>query len=378
MLQFNNSTVTNDFKVSTIRVLNFTNCEDLNLGQVNKSCANISNEYHGQREYFNNTDSLLVNIKDQLLYTICSLGLIMNILNIIAISNAPSQLSQHSRLVISLAISDMCIVLPHLVWPLVLKYYDRYRCFHSIVNCYFEPGVTLVSLLNLLALGIDHLIAIVKPLHYNRIISKRRITVSIALIWIVSFFTVVTETLPEIVSYCGNNEQAPSFCLHMRERYAPRIPYFLVIPELFILITLYGRMYAAYKQFIARQQLFRPDDQHNNKAIVTTLLIIGTFMVGWVPYSLVNILQSSFSDTSFYAYILHYRYLWFIDIMCKLLICLNSVCDALIYAFRLGVVRQGYKAIFRKLCRTCQVHFRKRHNTDATRITPEQAQIDLG
>ena len=62
------------------------------------------------------------------------------------------------------------------------------------------------------------------------------------------------------------------------------IPYFLVMPELIVLIILYTRIYVAYKKFVTRQRAFRPDEQHTNKAIVTTLLVVGTFMIGWVPY----------------------------------------------------------------------------------------------
>ena len=64
--------------------------------------------------YFD-TINLVESILEKFKYTVCPLGLIVNILNIIAITNAPSRLTPHSRLVISLAVSDMCIVLPEIV-----------------------------------------------------------------------------------------------------------------------------------------------------------------------------------------------------------------------------------------------------------------------
>ena len=230
-------------------------------------------------------------------------------------------------------------------------------CYDTVLECYFQPGVVLVSLLYLLALGIDHFIAIVKPLHYNSIVSSIRTSACIALIWIVSYTTVVIETIPKTVMYYKNDENQDPFCIYMFYEYLTRIPYFLVIPELFILILLYSRIYVAYKQYVTRHQSLRPDDQHNNKAIVTTLLIIVTFMVSWVPYSMLIIAYSIFSDKVFTDF--PQKVLAYIAWTCQSLILMNSFCDALIYALRLEVVKQGYKAMLRKFCQKCQICFRK-------------------
>ena len=77
----------------------------------------------------------------------------------------------------------------------------------------------------------------------------------------------------------------------MRLKHIPRIPYFLVIPVFFfffVIIALYVRIFIVYKKYVIRRQSFCPDDLHNNKAIITTLLIFGTLMTGWVPYSAVR------------------------------------------------------------------------------------------
>ena len=364
MFQFNNSTTTYGYELSTL-----TRCQDLNWSQVNISCVNISKEYHNKTEYNDETIILLFSIYDRVAITVCSLGLIMNILNIAAIANVPSKLTPHSKLVINLAVSDSCIVLHTLCSRLMTelkKYYDVGQYFDAVLECYFIPGVILVSLFNLLAFGIDQFIAIVKPLHYNSIVTSIRATACIALIWIVSFITVVIETIPETLEYYKNDGNQYSFCFYMRYEYLPRIPYFLVIPELIVLVLLYTRIYVAFKKFVKRRESFRPDDQHNNKAIVTTLLIIGTFMVSWVPYSLFIIVISIFSDKvfTFFPQYVFASIVW----TCLSLILMNSCCDALIYAWRLEVVKQGYKAMFRNICRKCRVCFRKKKSTTQTRL----------
>ena len=379
-MQFYNSTInTDDFKLSTDGFLNLTKCDNLNLSQVvYDSCANVSNGNHGKPDY-NDAFRLLYDIFEQFVYFASPIGLIMNILNIIAIANAPSKMSPHSKLVISLAVSDMCVVLPALVTRLLrrqLYRYDIYECYDVVTYSYFEPSVTLASLLNLLALGIDQFIAIVKPLHYTRIVSNRRTRECIVLIWLMSFITSVIETLPETINYYKNDGTIPEniinysydgkkpFCFHMIDEYTPRIPYFLVIPELIVLIIIYTRIYVACKLYVTRRQAFRPDDQHNNKAIVTTLLVIGTFMVCWVPYGMLHVLAIIFTDQT-YKYVPK-EYQWFISLMCKTLIPLNSSCDALIYALRLNVVKQGYKTIFRKVCRKCQICLARSQSINGT------------
>ena len=365
MFQFNNSTTTYDFELSTL-----TKCEDLKLSQGNISCVNISKEYmyHRISEYNDDTIGLLKRIFDRFAVSVCSLGLILNILNIIAIVNSPCKLTPHSKLVTSLAVSDLCFALQTICSMLISelrKYYDVGLCYDTVLQRLFIPGVILASLFNLLALGIDHFIAIVKPLHYSRIVTNSRTSASIALIWIVSFITVVIEPIYEInnyfeiIKYYDGHQDL--FCIFMFHNYMSRIPDFLVIPEFIVLVLLYTRIYVAYKQYVMRRTTFRPDDQHNNKAIVTTLLIIATFMVGWVPYSLTIIVYTcGISGMT-----------W--DIAQHISLCfayLNPLCDALIYALRLEIVKQGYKTIFRKVCRKCQICFRKENpNTDAMGLT---------
>ena len=380
MAQIDNTMIINNYNLGVYVLANLTECEDLNISEVNDSCVNLTNEYRAKVFYISDTHYLLSSIYYKFIYTVSPLGLLMNILNIVAIANAPSALTPHSRFVISLALSDLCIILPTLGQKLMnqLYYFERafnfkvYLCYNVAIYSYFEPCVILVSLLNLLALGVDHFIAIVKPLHYTRIVSNSRTKTTIALIWAVSFITVVLETVPEIINYCTTEDKGITFCKHMNDEYVSRIPYLLVIPVFMTLIILYTRIFIAYRRFVTRRQLFRPDDQHNNKAIVTTLLIIGTFMFGWVPYCLIEILQMFFFGKTIHFSGEALEYVWFISIMCKAFIMLNSLCDALIYALRLAVVKEGYKAIFRKCCGKCKFRLRKNRNITTTEVITDR------
>ena len=122
-----------------------TKCEDMNLSLFDYSCMNSSNEYPRDMEHNFDTINLVQSIFNIFKNTVYQLGLIMNIMNIVAISNAPSKLTPHLRLVISLAVSDMCIVLPKIVFFIMLNKfkYDSfsYECHSVFAYFYFEPSV---------------------------------------------------------------------------------------------------------------------------------------------------------------------------------------------------------------------------------------------
>ena len=372
MNQFDNSSETTDYTLNTDGCLNLTKYEDLNASHVNKSCVNISSEFLYKAGVFtSDADRLLSSIYYNFVYTVSPLGLIVNILNIVAIAHSPQGPTPHSILIISLAVSDICVVLPTLGTQLMchLYLYERVvdltvlECYAAFEHISFEPCVLLASLFNLLALGIDHYIAIVKPLHCNRLVSNRRTKVIIVLIWIVSFIAVVIDTIPSIFAYYKADDTGQTFCSYMRINHSPRIPYFLVIPVFFVLIALYARIFIAYKKYAIRRQSFRPDNLHNNKAIITTLLIIGSFMIGWVSYSALRVSFVLFRQENIHLKCIPPLRLVYYSVCCAL-IKLNSLCDALIYALRLQIVKQGYIAMFRKLCRKFQRWFKRQHCVD--------------
>ena len=329
----------------------------LNLSQANSSYANTTSEIRDDFVISCETLFFLEQILRYIFYVVGSSGLIMNFLNIIAILHAPGKMTPHTLLVLNLAISDICLLLPEVFIRIfeTLPYDINIPLYYTLLHKYIEPAFILASLLNLLSLGIDHYIAIVKPLYYNRIVSKRHTSACIVLIWILSVVASAIETIPEIIKYYRGYEiqyTITSIWIHMFRFYQPKLPYILVIFELIVLIILYIRIYVAYKDHVTRRQLFRPDEQHSHKAFITTLFIIMTFMIGWVPYSIIQILLLSTRHHPYTTLPIEYEY--FIVILCKSLIFLNASCDALIYSLRLDVVKQGYKLLLRRLRRHVQ------------------------
>lgn len=89
--------------------------------------------------------------------------------------------------------------------------------------------------------------------------------------------------------------------------------------------------------------------QRRKRGLCTTMLILVTFIVCWLPYCLFDITVNFILVSSPYSLpdpkllLLHARANYFLYD----LILLNSLCDPLIYAWRMREVQRGYRHLFR-------------------------------
>ena len=273
-------------------------------------------------------------------------GLTANVLNISAIAHIPHGITTHLKLLISLALADCCIAIYGLLqFLLYLSFWMpslRFSlCFKCIVWNILVPFAIAASLCNLLALGVDHYIAIVKPLHYGRILSKHRVNIVIVVIWILSMIV----GLLKVMTALFKGVPMSLLCKYIISGF-PGYNYFSIIHYTFaigicvILIFLYVRIYIEYLKFKARRCTFHQDEMHNKKAIITTLFIIGTFLICFVPLSLYKILL--------HFELVDYKAGYMLYSISYVLMVANSLSDPIVYAFRLKVVQQGYKNLFRR------------------------------
>ena len=281
-------------------------------------------------------------------------AIVANILTIAATVLSPQGKTAHAKLIISLAVSDCYIAILFLVDDTLCYtnvrqsfwHVDVFLCY-TVIRGFLYCSSVLATLLNLLALAVDHYVAIVNPLHYNRIMTSFRTKLLILVIWIISLLVGSLETAIDLLTHLDHK---PHVCDYAEFTYSYIVPYIFVMLEVFILIVLYTKVFLEYKRFVARRQIFQLDDQHNKKAIVTTSLIIGSFMLCWIPMSVYEIVVFIFYD-----YYPLDRALLLVD----MLMLMNTLCDPIIYGLRLPVVRHGYRIMFRKL-------WRQEHSSDAS------------
>ena len=304
---------------------------------------------------------------------LCLLALLTNILSILATKHVPSNLfTAHFRLILSLAAGDILTVFS-VVFHIMNKVLNPPVLFHLNTKeerlmsaCGFQFVVSLnvtahlISLLNLFAMAQDHYVAIMKPLHYNQIMTSRRVNQMISILWAFALLGGFSNFLAGI----AKPSQYEDFNLCERALYSDyQAEYLLIIMTVLCFLgiaAIYIILYSTIKKLQKFPISLAQNKMPNKKALVTTLLIIGTFGLCWLPdmlFELVMIIQIHVDDSKVKEFIVIFvqanKYLYI------LLLC-NSLFDPIIYAIRLKEVQMGYIRFLSKNFRCCRKIFKKR------------------
>ncbi|KAL8567870.1 hypothetical protein ACOMHN_058992 [Nucella lapillus] len=292
--------------------------------------------------------------------TLCLLSLLANALSITATLLGPNGLVTHLKLVVSLGISDMLLsisTLSHLLnrifnpVPSFTTPPEDRLAFACVSTFHFalKTMAIVISLLNLLVMAMDHYVAIMNPLHYPTRLSRTKGTLIICVIWFIAFIggcSVFAADLPKFrkVSFFMN------YCEYVQisDYQGEYLVFAVAFLSLFVITYAYGRIYLEVRRTYSNGSNNRMEYARNRKALLTTLLIIGTFVFCWLPtclYQIAMLIQLRVDaekvQRMFATFLLVNRYL-------NALLLLNSLCDPIIYAFRLRDVQLGYRKLFQK------------------------------
>ena len=303
--------------------------------------------------------------------SLSTLAIILNMASLFALSYVRGRTAAHFQLVKSLACSDIVTGLTVIMHELnrafnpvlglfigTINERQLSFCMHMIIKANFSASLN-INLFNLLLMAFDHYLAILKPLHHDRILSKKRTRIVIIIFWILAFVIGFSDFYAEvnIISKIKKEFQS-TFCEAVYiTRYQCEYAVFAVLCIIYpTLILLYTRMCIHIRTLTSpgqhdqigseSEQHFRQQkiDKRNRKAVGTTLLILGTFSVCWLPNFLFQTI------TSIYAEINHpitlskpvLNLLRYFDKTFLILLLINCCLDPLIYSFRLREIRLGY------------------------------------
>ena len=296
--------------------------------------------------------------------TLCLLALITNILSIIAVFNIPQKLTTHLKLIVSLGLADIFIVISVLlhivnrIFNSPMSYFgvntpsDRLACacIAAIINS-INIFAFLVSLLNLQVMAIDHYIGILHPWCYRRhFLSKTKVYIIIAVIWIISAFGGFSNFLFGYASY-KNKEMFFNYCEYIMydNFHAEYLVFGVTMLAVLVMFFIYIRIYFEVKRIQTRTPSFPDETTQNKKIMYTSFFIMASFCVCWLPnciYQIIMIVKIHYDNSDFQhlfgTYLLISKYLY-------ILILVNCLFDPIIYAIRLTIVRNGYKNFAKKL-----------------------------
>ena len=288
-----------------------------------------------------------------------------NLVSLCAIGQVRLRMTPHFRLIINLALADMLVgtsVFVHLVNRVFNPLYgprtgpphlrQRSRCAYVFIKALNTTALN-IQLLNLLGMAMDHYLAMMRPLHYPQLMSSRRANAMIITLWCIALISGFSDYL-SVASMPAQNERFHfNFCERIwlspyNEEYTT---FAIALVCLVIMSYIYTRIYWRVKKRQRRIPGEQQEMRRNQRALVTTLLILGTFAMCWLPTCLfeislaiqVSIDQDAVSGTLLSVLQQAVGYLY--D-----LLLLNAICDPIIYTLRMREVQHGYRRLCRRLC----------------------------
>ena len=316
------------------------------------------------------------------------LSLLENVTSLAAVSRHSGKLTSNLRLILSLCVSDLLIcvaILGYLVveWRIVSVVY--FYCPYVVLRAVLMTA-KCSSLFNLICLALDHYCAIVQSLHYPTLMTKARTRKMIISLWLLSFLFGFSDFYTNIISSpargqssnlttivanfndsfsssssssssVAHQENRPQrlqsqfhyFCFKVyRSLYDPEFLIFgLTIVFAIIISFLYACIYRKIRNFQAVDNKRRNYTRGKRRGLVTTTLIIGTFLLCWLPYCLFNMIIMLLMMTNTETAVRYLAVLNRVDYYMYDLLLLNTLCDPLIYATRMREVQNGYRKIFK-------------------------------
>lgn len=219
---------------------------------------------------------------------------------------------------------------------------------HDCLSLAFE-ALRLAGIIStaahLLALAFNHYIGILRPLHYATLITRGRVLTAIIFLWgvpILFFFLYFLAAGGFLSSECP-------ITFLQRSTFRRVVATLFFIPLVCMFFT-YSHIFVIIRR---QQKGFRASHNStqlkgNVKAIVTTLLILGTYVIGWMPGLISYILICS--DCAFQGEDFTVESRLSMNVTANTLIILKCLVDPVIYAARMPEIQLALRRLRHLVC----------------------------
>ena len=265
---------------------------------------------------------------------IAFLGILLNLMCVMALFQVKDKWTCHFRIMLSLMFADMLIavsVMTYIFAYAYTHYFIEEENLHYIpvIRCFFLMGMN-ANLLNVVCMAIDHYVVIMYP--WRSPVSAKRSHIIVTTVWVIAAITAISNFFTPVLNYTT-------------------LPIGLVclIVMVCVYVSIYRTAKNSGKQVAVRTTGGRISfiNQKNLKALVTTSMILGTFILSWVPVGCLNLMMQ--------FRVIRDHDVWLSDIFTCLFL-LNTVCDPIIYAVRIRRVRKGFLILLSKIASKCWKH----------------------
>ena len=290
-------------------------------------------------------------------YTVlCALCICFNFLSLCAIVRIKGNRSVHHTLLMNLACCDILGSL--LLWmyynsPMIFPRFNVTNFHHClfIMMVLVAPFILSlsVSALALLSLALNQYIAICNPLFSATTITKRKACFVILVCWILAFTAATTPVLLLLV----HNVHNCAMEVQVWGEHSLEICAYGLALLILIIVSLYGLIYREIVRYRRRTPTLsrtrtRDETENSYKAFVTTILLVGTLVIFWLPFMAYTFITAhidvnTVSDMAFYIK------MYLVDFLPML----NFLTDPIIYGIRMREIRDSYHRMFAKILPCC-------------------------
>ena len=245
-----------------------TNVSEINLKQFSR---NVSDE--GLQLQLPEQVVLIIQII--ITTTTCPFTILLNILVILAVKKTPRLQSKPNIMLACLAATDAFIGVaaqPSYVFLATFQVLGMNSLAQAIRFHWHDRAIVAGSancLLHLMLVTFERLVAIKFTIHYASLITEKNIKVSVAIFWIIAFFSWVLRYMTTYVVFFTLGPLVPSCIIFIS------ISYVILYRE-----TLY------HKKRIKTEQIAQQEVQNflrENKALKTTVYVVGSLVLCFIP-----------------------------------------------------------------------------------------------
>ena len=273
---------------------------------------------------------------------IAVISFVINMFNIIAIlpSNLCSKMCY--RLVVNLSLSDALLDL------VMIVYFGTKKAgiIWSTVSFYAIGAVfdicSLVSLWTLIAMSFDLFMLMIHPLKYSMLIDVTAFRAIIVFIWIIS--TVPYISLDIVIAACRKTPNISLVDAVVSDNYRSScINSFCALLGFIIILILYITI---FRDIYSLKKRLKTESVSMRKSAMTISLVVLAYFVCYMPlwmFVFVEIIVDTDLSDDARGFIL--------ECLAYLLHVVNTLCDPVIYAFRIPIIRAVYFHALLKLKR---------------------------
>ncbi|XP_071944228.1 trace amine-associated receptor 6-like [Antedon mediterranea] len=251
----------------------------------------------------------------------------------------------------SLAFVDLLtgiIAVPIYTWGCILRR-SLYLQDIDVCELQYIPSkiCASVSWFHLIFITVDRYVSIIKPLQYHKLVTLRRIYFCISISWIISCFYGVIQLFGEMEKIDGI-----FFCYQMN-RFAIEVQRYITLAMgsigIILLCTMYFRIVLKArkheKNIVSIPASTRRVFRKRYRAAKTSAIVIGAFIIVYLPYALRPVVYSfGYQRSDVYLYVLS----------AEVLITMSSAVNPFIYVCRLRKFSSALRRLFNKASATAK------------------------